>query len=84
MVTARLGRERVRIDTVPVRFAEIGDAGAGIDEAVCSIEPLLELAARQEEVPNQRAGGPSRRLAIAERRAPPEPAESEDAFLVKT
>src|SRR5262245_25814646 len=37
------------IDTVPRRFAEIGDAGAGIDDAVCSISPLLELASRQEE-----------------------------------
>jgi bifunctional non-homologous end joining protein LigD len=37
------------IDTVPKRFAEIGDAGVGIDDVVCSISPLLELASRQEE-----------------------------------
>jgi DNA ligase D-like protein (predicted polymerase) len=35
------------ISSVPLRFAEIGDPGEGIDEAVGSLEPLLELAARQ-------------------------------------
>ena len=34
--------------TVPARFAKLGDLHAGIDEAVCSLEPLLELSARQE------------------------------------
>ncbi len=34
--------------TVPARFAERGDPGAGIDEAVGSLEPLLELAAKQK------------------------------------
>jgi DNA ligase D-like protein (predicted polymerase) len=34
--------------TVPAMFAARGDAHAGIDDAVGSIEPLLELAARQE------------------------------------
>jgi DNA ligase D-like protein (predicted polymerase) len=34
--------------TVPAMFAARGDAHAGIDATVCSIEPLLELAARQE------------------------------------
>ncbi|HEX2685845.1 MAG TPA: DNA primase small subunit domain-containing protein [Kofleriaceae bacterium] len=34
--------------TVPAMFAARGDAHAGIDGAVGSIEPLLELAARQE------------------------------------
>jgi hypothetical protein len=33
--------------TVPRRFAELGDVGAGIDGAAGSLEPLLELAARQ-------------------------------------
>jgi DNA ligase D-like protein (predicted polymerase) len=37
------------IDTVPARFAEIGDPWAGIDDAVGSLAPLLELAARDEE-----------------------------------
>jgi bifunctional non-homologous end joining protein LigD len=32
------------IDTVPRRYAEIGDPGAGIDEAVGSLDRLLELA----------------------------------------
>ena len=36
------------IDTVPARFAKIGDPWTGIDEAVGSLEPLLELAARDE------------------------------------
>jgi DNA ligase D len=34
--------------TVPARFAELGDLHAGIDEAVFSIEPLLEWAERDE------------------------------------
>ena len=36
------------IDTMPDRFARLGDVGAGIDEAVGSLEALLELAARDE------------------------------------
>jgi DNA ligase D-like protein (predicted polymerase) len=32
------------IDTMPQRYAEIGDPGAGIDEAVGSLDKLLELA----------------------------------------
>jgi hypothetical protein len=36
------------IDTVPARFAERGDPWEGMDEAVGSLEPLLELAARDE------------------------------------
>jgi bifunctional non-homologous end joining protein LigD len=36
------------IDTVPERFAQIGDPSAGIDEAVGKLEPLLELAAEHE------------------------------------
>jgi hypothetical protein len=34
--------------TAPKRFAESGDASAGIDDAVDSLEPLLELSAKQE------------------------------------
>jgi DNA ligase D-like protein (predicted polymerase) len=37
------------IDTVPKRFAELGDPSAGIDEAAGSLEPLLELAAQHEK-----------------------------------
>jgi len=36
------------IDTVPARYAQIGDPWAGMDEAVGSLESLLELAARDE------------------------------------
>jgi len=36
------------IDTVPARYARIGDPGEGIDAAVGSLEALLELAAAQE------------------------------------
>jgi len=34
--------------TMPARFAEIGDRHADIDGHPCSLEPLLELSARQE------------------------------------
>jgi DNA ligase D-like protein (predicted polymerase) len=36
------------IDTVPARFAELGDVHAGIDDHPWSIEPLLEWADRDE------------------------------------
>ena len=36
------------IDTVPARFAALGDPGGGIDGAIGSIERLLSLAADQE------------------------------------
>ncbi|MGW4486355.1 non-homologous end-joining DNA ligase [Amycolatopsis sp. NPDC004368] len=35
------------IATVPARFAELGDLHAGIDDAVFSLEPLLEWADRE-------------------------------------
>ena len=34
--------------TVPERFRTIGDPHAGIDDRPCSLEPLLQLSARQE------------------------------------
>src|SRR6185436_14598032 len=37
------------IDTVPERFAEIGDPSEGIDEAAGSLELLLALAEQHEE-----------------------------------
>ena len=35
--------------TVPARFERVGDPGAGIDEAVGSLDRLLELSARQQK-----------------------------------
>ena len=40
--------EAFTIDTVPARFAAMGDPGAGIDEAVGSLDTLLELSRRHE------------------------------------
>jgi DNA ligase D-like protein (predicted polymerase) len=40
--------EAFTLDTVPAIYAERGDAGAGIDAAVGSLETLLELSARHE------------------------------------
>jgi hypothetical protein len=36
------------IATMPARFASVGDRHAGIDDAVCSLERLLEWAERDE------------------------------------
>jgi len=36
------------IATVPARFEKIGDAGAGIDDRAFTLQPLLDLAARDE------------------------------------
>jgi bifunctional non-homologous end joining protein LigD len=40
--------EDFTLATVPALFAERGDAGAGIDDAVGSLDALLELSARDE------------------------------------
>ena len=40
--------EDFTLATVPALYAERGDAGAGIDEAVGSLDALLELSARDE------------------------------------
>ncbi len=40
--------EDFTLRTMPGRFASIGDRHAKIDEHPCSLEPLLELSARQE------------------------------------
>ena len=40
--------EAFTIDTVPPRYAAIGDPGDGIDDAVGSLEALLELSERHE------------------------------------
>jgi DNA ligase D len=43
--------------TVPERFAKLGDLHAGIDDAVFSIEPLLEWAERDEREGAEDPGG---------------------------
>src|SRR5213592_2411234 len=40
--------EDFTLRTMPARFAAIGDRHAGMDARPCSLEPLLELSARQE------------------------------------
>jgi DNA ligase D-like protein (predicted polymerase) len=40
--------EAFTIDTMPERFAELGDPAEGIDQAAGSLEALLELAAQHE------------------------------------
>ena len=45
------------IATVPARFAELGDLHAGIDDAVFSIDPLLEWAERDEREGAEDPGG---------------------------
>ena len=37
------------IETVPARFAAVGDLHAGIDDTAYSLEPLLEWAERDEK-----------------------------------
>jgi DNA ligase D-like protein (predicted polymerase) len=79
------------IDTVPERFARLGDVGAGIDAAAGSLGPLLELAARDEaaglpdapwpphfvkQAGEQPRVQPSKRRAPAASAAPPPPAGS--------
>ena len=46
VANAELGEFTLR--TLPARFAELGDVGAGIDDRAFSLEPLLELVARHE------------------------------------
>jgi DNA ligase D-like protein (predicted polymerase) len=40
--------EQFTLRTMPVRFAKIGDRHEEIDEHPCSLDPLLELSAKQE------------------------------------
>jgi len=71
--------EDYTLATVPAIFARDGDAGAGIDEAVGSLDALLELSARDEKVglgdapwpPNYRkqAGEPPRVQPSRQKRA---------------
>jgi DNA ligase D-like protein (predicted polymerase) len=61
------------LKTVPARFARIGDPHEGIDEAVCSLDQLLDLSARQEKDGLGDAPWPPhyRKAAGEPRRAPP-------------
>ena len=76
--------------TMPARFAAVGDRHDGIDREVCSLEPLLELSARQEaegqgDAPwpphyRKQAGEPARVAPSRRRRASPaQPSSSEGA-----
>ena len=47
------------LDSVPLRYAALGDPGAGIDAAVGSLEALLDLAARQDAEAGASAGSRS-------------------------
>jgi bifunctional non-homologous end joining protein LigD len=67
------------IDTVPARFAQIGDPWEGMNDAVGSLEGLLELAARDEAagVPDapwpphyEKQAGEAPRVQPSKRRAP--------------
>ena len=67
------------IDTVPARFAELGDPWAGMDAAVGSLEALLEQAARDEAsgLPDapwpphyEKQGGEAPRVQPSKRREP--------------
>ena len=71
------------IDTVPARFAEVGDPWAGMDEAIGSLEPLLALAARDEAagLPDapwpphyEKQTGEAPRVQPSKRRGPAKPA----------
>src|SRR4030088_555572 len=46
------------IDTLPARFARLGDPGAGIDAAIGSLDGLLELAARDSDAGLRDPGAP--------------------------
>jgi DNA ligase D-like protein (predicted polymerase) len=68
------------IDTVPARFARIGDPWAEMDEAAGSLDQLLELAARDEAagLPDapwpphyEKQGGEAPRVQPSKRRASP-------------
>jgi bifunctional non-homologous end joining protein LigD len=71
--------EEFTIDTMPARFAALGDVGAGIDDAAGSLEPLLELAANDEAagIPDapwpphyDKQAGEAPRVQPSKRRAP--------------
>ena len=61
------------VRSMPARFARIGDLHKGIDEAVRSLEPLLDLAARQASEGQGDAPWPPhyKKAANEPKRAPP-------------
>jgi DNA ligase D-like protein (predicted polymerase) len=76
------------IDTVPARFAKVGDPWSGMDEAVGSLDGLLEQAARDETAglpdapwpPNyEKQPGEEARVQPSKRRAPAERGESDSS-----
>jgi bifunctional non-homologous end joining protein LigD len=73
------------LQTMPGRFAAIGDRHAAIDQHVCTLDSLLELAERQQaegqgDAPwpphYRKQTGEPRRVAPSRRRAATEPVES--------
>ena len=75
------------VKTMPDRYARLGDVGAGIDDAVGSLEGLLELSARDEATglsdapwpPNYaKQPGEPPRVQPSKRRMPTEPAAAPD------
>lgn len=71
--------------TMPRRFATIGDPHARIDEAPASLEPLLELSARQEAEGQGDAPWPPhyRKGADEPKRAPPSTARRSSKPLIE-
>jgi bifunctional non-homologous end joining protein LigD len=77
--------EAFTIDTMPARFASLGDPWQGIDAAVGSLEQLLDLAARDEAagLPDapwpphfNKQAGEAPRVQPSKRRAPPAPGKT--------
>ena len=75
------------VKTMPDRYARLGDVGAGIDDAVGSLDGLLELSARDEATglgdapwpPNYaKQPGEPPRVQPSKRRMPAEPAAPPD------
>ena len=80
------------IATVPARFAAIGDPAAGMDDAVGSLEGLLELSARQEKAGQgdapwpphyAKAAGEPPRVMPSRARKPADGLDGETAALVR-
>ena len=81
--------EDFTVRSLPARYARIGDAWAGIDERPYSLEPLIDLVARQEaeglgDAPwpphyAKQAGEPPRVQPSKRRMAPQGPAPNPDA-----